>query len=49
MADSNSKLSQQVINFAESIKSAARKMNDRDYLANAMSKYPQAPGSDMVS
>uniref|UniRef100_A0A1J3CQ33 Poly(A) polymerase I n=1 Tax=Noccaea caerulescens TaxID=107243 RepID=A0A1J3CQ33_NOCCA len=48
IADSNSKLSQQVINFAESIKSAARKMNDRDYLANAMSKYPQAPGSDMV-
>ncbi|CAL9216511.1 unnamed protein product [Arabidopsis halleri] len=47
-ADSESKLSQQVIKLAESIRSAARKLNDRDYIANAMSKYPQAPGSDMV-
>ncbi|ESQ34052.1 hypothetical protein EUTSA_v10007307mg [Eutrema salsugineum] len=46
--DSDSKLSKQVMSLAESIKSAARKMNDRDYLANAMSKYPQAPSSDMV-
>lgn len=48
IADSDSKLSQQVINLAESIRSAAHKLNDRDYIANAMSKYPQAPGSDMV-
>ncbi|KAH0911337.1 hypothetical protein HID58_034658 [Brassica napus] len=43
-----SKLSQQVMSLAESVKSAAKKMHDRDYLANAMSKYPQAPSSDMV-
>jgi len=47
-ADSESKISQQVIKLAESIRSAARKLNNRDYIANAMSKYPQAPGSDMV-
>lgn len=44
-----SKLSQQVMSLAESVKSAAKKMHDRDYLANAMSKYPQAPSSDMVT
>ncbi|XP_056867173.1 uncharacterized protein LOC108834760 isoform X2 [Raphanus sativus] len=48
IAGSGSKLSQQVMSLAESVKSAARKMHDRDYLANAMSKYPQAPSSDMV-
>lgn len=49
IAGSGSKLSQQVMSLAESVKSAARKMHDRDYLANAMSKYPQAPSSDMVN
>ncbi|KAG2269726.1 hypothetical protein Bca52824_064281 [Brassica carinata] len=48
IAGSSSKLSQQVMSLADSVKSAAKKMNDRDYLANAMSKYPQAPSSDMV-
>ncbi|KAF8079959.1 hypothetical protein N665_0988s0004 [Sinapis alba] len=48
IAGSGRKLSQQVMSLAESVKSAARKMHDRDYLANAMSKYPQAPSSDMV-
>ncbi|CAH2034125.1 unnamed protein product [Thlaspi arvense] len=48
IVDSDSKLSQQVMSLADSIKSAARKLSDRDYLANAMSKYPQAPSSDMV-
>lgn len=49
IAGSGSKLSQQVMSLAESVKSAAKKMHDRDYLANAMSKYPQAPSSDMVT
>ncbi|CAN8291093.1 unnamed protein product [Cochlearia groenlandica] len=46
--DTDSKISQHVMSLAESIKSSARKMSDREYLANVMSQYPQAPISDMV-
>ncbi|XP_010538159.1 PREDICTED: uncharacterized protein LOC104812601 isoform X2 [Tarenaya hassleriana] len=47
-SDSDARLSKQVVEFAESVRSAVRKMKDRDYISRAMREYPQAPESDLV-
>lgn len=46
--DSNGALMGQVINFAASVKAALWKMTDGYYVSQAMTKYPQAPRSDLV-
>ena len=39
----------EVIDLAESVKAVLRKMTDRDYVSQAMIKFPKAPRSDLVS
>ncbi|GAV71485.1 LOW QUALITY PROTEIN: PolyA_pol domain-containing protein/PolyA_pol_RNAbd domain-containing protein, partial [Cephalotus follicularis] len=46
--DTNNLLMTQVIDFAASVKAALCEMTDARYVSQSMSKYPQAPRSDLV-
>lgn len=42
-------MTHEVMDLAASVKSALCKMTDEHFISQAMSRYPQAPYSDMVS
>ncbi|XP_038702912.1 CCA-adding enzyme isoform X2 [Tripterygium wilfordii] len=47
-SNSNQALIDQIVDLALSIKYSLRKMMERDYVSQAMAKYPRAPCSDLV-
>lgn len=47
--DSDESLIDEVMDLAASVKSALMKMTDEHFVSQAMSKYPRAPYSDLVS